>query len=89
MSRNLILRFCCAKEINKSRQKLLLIKSVFLAKLNFMKTLGQKFQLMTKAESFIDSHIDLLSENYLKQKKRNEKRKQLTYTQILFKKELE
>ena len=89
MSRNLILRFCCAKEINKNRQCLLMIKSVFLAKVQLLKSQGQKFELLQKLDSYVDKNIDMLVKNYMVQKKKNEKRKQQTYRQILLKKELE
>ena len=63
MSRNLILRFCCAKEINKNRQCLLMIKSVFLAKVQLLKSQGQKFELLQKLDSYVDKNIDMLVKN--------------------------
>ena len=89
-ARNLILRYCCAAEINKMRQKLLIIKSSFLGKLQYLKALGRKNELMIKAESWIDENLEVLYENYrssLKNKK--QKKRTLSYRETLFKDEIE
>ena len=45
--------------------------------------------MLQKLDSYVDKNIDMLVKNYMVQKKKNEKRKQQTYRQILLKKELE
>mmetsp|Transcript_31393 Transcript_31393/g.48005 ORF Transcript_31393/g.48005 Transcript_31393/m.48005 type:complete len:184 (-) Transcript_31393:789-1340(-) len=57
-NQKLILRFCCPEEINKKRQKNLQIKSTFLAKINYLKLLGKKHELIDRIDSWIESNID-------------------------------
>ena len=72
------------------RQKLLIIKSSFLGKLQYLKALGRKNELMIKAESWIDRNLEELYENYMASlKSRKVKKRTLSYRETLFKDEIE
>lgn len=72
------------------RQKLLIIKSSFLSKLQYLKALGRKNELMIKAESWIDRNLEVLYENYMQSlKNKKTKKRTLSYRETLFKDEIE
>jgi len=58
----LILRFCCPEEINQKRQKNLQIKATFLAKINYLKLLGMKQDIVAKIDSWVDESLDYFSQ---------------------------
>jgi hypothetical protein len=54
------MRYCKEIEVNTKRQKAILQKSGFLAKLRLLKSLGRKDQLMLDTEIFLEQNIDEL-----------------------------
>jgi len=58
------MRYCKEIEVNTKRQKAILQKSGFLAKLRLLKSLGQKDQLMLDTEIFLEQNIDELYKNH-------------------------
>lgn len=54
------MRYCKEAEVNTKRQKAILQKSGFLAKLRLLKSLGRKDQLMLETEIYLEQNIDEL-----------------------------
>lgn len=66
-ARNLILRYCPDYEINLKRQQILHLKSTFLNKICFMKIIGKKLLLMQRVDMYIQSNIEDIYRQYIKQ----------------------
>jgi hypothetical protein len=65
VTRNLILRFCYSKMVDKSRARTLQIKTIFMTKLKFLRSLGKKKTLLTRVDSFLQHNVSQLAEKYI------------------------
>ena len=54
------LRFCPDDEVSKKRQKFFVQKSQFYAKMNNLRSKGQRLEVVNKLEEFIDHNRDKL-----------------------------
>ena len=62
LSEGLNLRYCLPEEVNRKRQKYLIFKGQFLAKIQHIRSLGQSVQSLAKIYGYIDRNIDQLFE---------------------------
>jgi len=59
---NLVIIYCNSANVQRKRQKNMLMKSKFLGKLCHLKHQGKKHHMMQKVESWIDENLDELYE---------------------------
>ena len=66
LTKKIFVKHCSTAEVNRKRQKLLVFKGNFAARLATLKNKGQMVETMTRSQQWVDRNLDELFEGIKK-----------------------